>query len=154
MDQGTQHLRRCACMTTSVSRSSTSTRQSRRSTSTKLSVLPRLSHASPNTGTKSPRLNVSGDSSKTSNTSKRTINRVRYLITQEETGLFLGTMTDGRPVWVKDPLLAMQHCHEETVLRNLYALREFYEVPEMLGTKEVTYYAYASNPLEWFTNDA
>lgn len=67
--------------------------------------------------------------------------------------MFLGTMTDGRPVWVKDPLLAMQHCHEDTVLRNLYCLREFYEVPEMLGTKAVTFYAYVSNPIEWFTND-
>lgn len=67
-----------------------------------------------------------------------------------ETGLYLGTLEDGRPVWVKDPLQAMQHCREDTVLRNLYALREFYDIPETLSTKAVTFYAYTSNPTRWF----
>lgn len=140
-------------MTTSGSRKRTSLRQSAPSTSTKPSVLPRLSHASPNTGTRSQPLTGSAGSSKTSSRSKRIIERVRFLIVQDGTGLFLGTLSDGRPVWVKDPLQAMQHCTQDIVLKNLYALREFYDVPEMLGTTCVTFYAYASNPLQWFTQD-
>lgn len=46
----------------------------------------------------------------------------------------------------------MTHCHEDTVLRNLYTLREFYDIPETLGTCEVTFYAYISNPQTWFTD--
>ena len=89
---------------------------------------------------------------KKSSKSKRTINRVRHLILQEDHGLFLGTMTDGRPVWVKHPLQAMQHCHADTALRNLYVLREFYDTPETLRIEEVTFYALASNPTQWFTD--
>lgn len=62
-------------------------------------------------------------------------------------------MSDGKPVWVKHPLQAMQHCHHDTALRNLYVLREFFEVPEMLNIKEVTFSAFASNPTQWFTED-
>jgi hypothetical protein len=73
------------------------------------------------------------------------------LIYQEEEGLYLGTLSDGRPVWVKDPLQAMQHCHADTALRNLYVLREFFNTPETLGIREVTFYAFVSNPTQWFT---
>lgn len=101
---------------------------------------------------RSPQQSASAASCKTSSSSRRTISRVRHVIVQEETGLFLGTLEDGRPVWVKSPLQAMTHCHEHTVLRNLYSLREFFDIPESLGTREVTFYAYASNPLTWFTD--
>lgn len=140
-------------MTTSASRNSSSKQQSAPSISMKPSVLQHLSHVSPNTGIRSQRSIGSAALSKKSGKSRRTIERVRYLIIQEDTGMFLGTLTDGRPVWVKDPLQAMQHCREQTVLRNLYALREFYEIPEILATREMTFYAYASNPLQWFTHD-
>lgn len=139
-------------MTTSASRSSTSRKRSTALTLTKRSVVLPLNHASPNTGTLSPLQNVSAASCKTSSSSRPTISRRRHLIVQEESGLFLGALENGAPVWVKSPLQAMTYCHEDTVLRNLYALREFYDIPETLGTREVTFYAYASNPLTWFTD--
>lgn len=66
--------------------------------------------------------------------------------------MFLGTLEDGRPVWVKSPLQAMQHCHADTALKNLYVLREFYDIPERLGIKEVLFYALTSDPRHWFTD--
>lgn len=139
-------------MTTSASRNSTSRKRSAASTLTKRSVVLPLNLASPNTGMRLPRQNASAASCKTSSTSKATISRIRHVIVQEDTGMFLGTLENGKPVWVKSPLQAMTHCHHDTVLRNLYALREFYDIPENLGTREVTFYAYASNPLTWFTD--
>lgn len=139
-------------MTTSASRTSTSRKRSTASTLTKRSAVLPLNLASPNTGTRLPRQNASAASCKTSSSSRPTISRKRHLIVQQETGLFLGALENGKPVWVKSPLQAMTHCHEDTVLRNLYTLREFYDIPETLGTCEVTFYAYISNPQTWFTD--
>ena len=139
-------------MTISPSQSSTSKLRFSASTLTTPSGLQRLSIASPNTGTLSSKPTASSESHKKSSKSKRTIKRNSFLIFQEDAGLYLGTMADGTPVWVKHPLQAMQHCHHDTALRNLYVLREYFDVPEMLGVKEVTFVAFASNPTQWFTD--
>lgn len=110
-------------------------------------------HASPNTGINASRQIASVEFYEICKNSKDTIERTRYLITEESAGLYLATLDDGQPVWVKDPALALQHCHLDTVLHNLYILREFFNVPHTLGTKEVVFYAYTSNPTRWLTDE-
>lgn len=106
--------------------------------------------ASPTTAIASSRRTGSAGYSGTCKNSTRKIERKRYLIQQQATGHYLATLESGQAVWVKDPMLALQHCRHETVLHNLYILREFFDVPGMLAIEEVTFYANASNPLSWF----
>ncbi|MFZ9551035.1 MAG: hypothetical protein ACO27R_03985 [Hylemonella sp.] len=117
-------------------------------------VPPHLMRVSPSTATNASWPIASGNCSTPCKSLSDIITRTRHLIIDEGTGLFLATLEKGKPLWVSNPCLALQHCHFGTVLHNLCMLREFFNVPESLGVRQLVFYAYKSDPTQWMTNDS
>jgi hypothetical protein len=111
-----------------------------------------LMHALPTTATAASPLIAYAESSVSYKSFIRTIKRTRYVIKHDQTGQYLATVNAAQPVWVDDPRRALQHCEAERAIHNVQSLRSVYGIQDHVNLQEVSFFAYAAQPLNWFVD--
>lgn len=119
-------------MTTSPSRSNTSAMPSSNLNATKPTFLPKrhLNHASRPMATIAAATHSSPTSPTTSSALPR-LQRERFLVQHSTTGQYLSGAVNGKLTWTDNPLEAFRYTLMETVMEQVRATREFYNVPDV-----------------------
>ena len=138
-------------MNTSSLPSSTSQMPSKALRSIKRSPQLLSNRGSRNTATSVPSVPSSCESKTISRPSSDRVVRHRWLIQQLDTGNFLASIKDGKPLWVSHPTEALTHTSMEVACSNLHKLREFYKI-EGIRLEPINFYAYPERPTQWFTD--
>lgn len=83
--------------------------------------------------------------------SSKRIERHRWLIQNAETGQYIASVKEGKPVWASHPLDSLTHVSMEVASHNLHKLRDFYKLPNV-RLEPVMFYAFPERPTQWFTD--
>lgn len=98
----------------------------------KATFLPKrhLNHASRPTATTAAATHSSNTLPTTLNSST-SLQRERFLVQNTNTGQYLSGAVNGKLTWTDNPLQAFRYTLMETVMEQVRATREFYNVPEV-----------------------